>query len=133
LTAVAVSPLQRPKVSGKNAMRRTDTTLLHHDGEGHFELHAALMRRLHLEILNEERRAMIDLRDREVINDDVLRGTVYTPLHRNTPKEVMEGRSPMGQPSTVKDITDAVMYLTGAATVTGHILHVDDGANFGRS
>jgi CPA1 family monovalent cation:H+ antiporter len=46
---------------------------LHHDGAGHYEEHAALMRRLRLELLNEERRAIIDLRDREVINDDVLR------------------------------------------------------------
>jgi NAD(P)-dependent dehydrogenase (short-subunit alcohol dehydrogenase family) len=59
-------------------------------------------------------------------------GAVYTPLHRNTPKDVMESLSPMGRPSTVKDITDAVMYLTDAATVTGHILYVDGGAHFGR-
>ena len=59
-------------------------------------------------------------------------GVVYTPLHQDTPKEVMESQSPMGRPSTVKDITDAVMYLTDAATVTGHILYVDGGAHFGR-
>jgi CPA1 family monovalent cation:H+ antiporter len=45
---------------------------LHHDGDQHYEENAALMRRLHLELLNEERRAIIDLRDREVISDDVL-------------------------------------------------------------
>src|SRR5262249_51455215 len=55
-------------------------------------------------------------------------GAVYTPLHRNTPQDVMEGLSPMGRPSTVKDITDAVLYLTDAVTVTGHILYVDGGA-----
>ena len=59
-------------------------------------------------------------------------GAVYTPLHRNTPKDVMESLSPMGRPSTVKDIADAVLYLTDAATVTGHILYVDGGAHFGR-
>jgi NAD(P)-dependent dehydrogenase (short-subunit alcohol dehydrogenase family) len=59
-------------------------------------------------------------------------GVVYTPLHRETPKDVMESLSPMGRPSTVKDITDAVLYLTEAATVTGHILYVDGGAHFGR-
>ena len=59
-------------------------------------------------------------------------GVVYTPLHRDTPKDVMEDLSPMGRPSTVEDITDAVMYLTDAATVTGHILYVDGGAHFGR-
>ncbi len=59
-------------------------------------------------------------------------GVVYTPLHRETPKEVMESLSPMGRPSTVKDITDAVMYLSDAATVTGHILYVDGGSHVGR-
>ena len=59
-------------------------------------------------------------------------GVVYTPLQRDTPQEVMERLSPMGRPSTVRDIADAVMYLTDAATVTGHILHVDGGSHFGR-
>jgi len=59
-------------------------------------------------------------------------GVVDTPLHQGTPKEVMESLSPMGRPSTVADITDAVMYLTDAATVTGHILYVDGGSHFGR-
>jgi NAD(P)-dependent dehydrogenase (short-subunit alcohol dehydrogenase family) len=58
-------------------------------------------------------------------------GAVYTPLHRDTPKDVMESLSPMGRPSTVQDIADAVMYLTDAATVTGDILYVDGGAHFG--
>jgi NAD(P)-dependent dehydrogenase (short-subunit alcohol dehydrogenase family) len=59
-------------------------------------------------------------------------GVVYTPLHRETPKDVMESLSPMGRPSTVDDITDAVMYLTDAATVTGDILYVDGGSHLGR-
>jgi NAD(P)-dependent dehydrogenase (short-subunit alcohol dehydrogenase family) len=59
-------------------------------------------------------------------------GTVYTPLHRDTPQDVMESLSPMGRPSTVRDITDAVMYLTDAATVTGTTLYADGGAHFGR-
>ncbi len=59
-------------------------------------------------------------------------GAVHTPLHDQTPKDVMESLSPMGRPSTVEDITDAVMYLTDAATVTGEILDVDGGAHLGR-
>lgn len=59
-------------------------------------------------------------------------GVVSTPLHRDTPKDVMESLSPMGRPSTVKEITDAVMYLIDATTVTGNILYVDGGAHFGR-
>jgi len=59
-------------------------------------------------------------------------GVVDTPMHKDTPREEMEGLSPMGRPSTVRNITDAVLYLTGAATVTGQILYVDGGAHFGR-
>jgi NAD(P)-dependent dehydrogenase (short-subunit alcohol dehydrogenase family) len=59
-------------------------------------------------------------------------GVVYTPMHRDTPKDMMESLSPMGRPSTVKDIADAVLYLTEAATVTGDVLYVDGGAHFGR-
>jgi NAD(P)-dependent dehydrogenase (short-subunit alcohol dehydrogenase family) len=59
-------------------------------------------------------------------------GVVDTPLHRNTPKDVMAGLSPMGRTSTVTEIADAVMYLVDSATVTGHILYVDGGAHFGR-
>src|SRR5262245_29188207 len=59
-------------------------------------------------------------------------GVVSTPMHRDTPKDVMESMSPMGRPSTVRDITDAVLYLTDAAAVTGHILYVDGGVHFGR-
>ncbi|MFL5327847.1 MAG: SDR family NAD(P)-dependent oxidoreductase [Gemmataceae bacterium] len=58
-------------------------------------------------------------------------GAVNTPLHRDTPKDVLESLSPMGRPSSVQDIVDAVLYLTNPPTVTGHILYVDGGAHFG--
>ena len=59
-------------------------------------------------------------------------GVVDTPLHDNTPRDFMRSLSPMGNVSSVKDVADAVMYLTEAATVTGDILYVDGGAHFGR-
>lgn len=59
-------------------------------------------------------------------------GVVDTPLHADTPKDVMESLSPMHRPSTVQDIANAVMFLTEAATVTGDTLYVDGGAHFGR-
>jgi NAD(P)-dependent dehydrogenase (short-subunit alcohol dehydrogenase family) len=59
-------------------------------------------------------------------------GVVYTPLHRETPKDVMESLSPMGRPSTVRDIVEAVIFLTDAATVTGDIVNVDGGSHLGR-
>ena len=59
-------------------------------------------------------------------------GVVDTPLHGETPKDVMESLSPMGRPSTVEDIVRAVLYLIDASTVTGEILDVDGGAHLGR-
>jgi len=59
-------------------------------------------------------------------------GVVDTPLHKNDPKEALQSLNPMGSLSSVKDIVDAVMYLTDAATVTGDILYVDGGAHVGR-
>src|SRR5437016_1709988 len=59
-------------------------------------------------------------------------GVVDTPLHKNDAKEILQTLNPMGVLSSVKDVVDAVMYLTDAATVTGDILYVDGGAHIGR-
>jgi len=59
-------------------------------------------------------------------------GEVDTPLHKETPKDNMRARSPMGAIVEVKDIADAVVYLTEARYVTGEVLHVDGGAHVGR-
>jgi NAD(P)-dependent dehydrogenase (short-subunit alcohol dehydrogenase family) len=59
-------------------------------------------------------------------------GVVDTPLHKNNPKEFLKTLSPMGKISGVKDIADAVVYLTEARYVTGEVLHVDGGAHSGK-
>jgi NAD(P)-dependent dehydrogenase (short-subunit alcohol dehydrogenase family) len=59
-------------------------------------------------------------------------GVVDTPLHKNDPEEALRSLNPMGVLSSVKDIADAVMYLTEAHAVTGQILYVDGGAHVGR-
>jgi NAD(P)-dependent dehydrogenase (short-subunit alcohol dehydrogenase family) len=59
-------------------------------------------------------------------------GVVDTPLHKDAPKEALQTLNPMGTVSSVKDIVDAVLYLTEARTVTGDILYVDGGAHTGR-
>ena len=59
-------------------------------------------------------------------------GVVDTPLHRKSPKDVVEPRSPMGTISDAKDIAEAVVYLTEAGHITGEVLHVDDGAHVGK-
>ena len=59
-------------------------------------------------------------------------GVADTPLHKETPKDLMLSLSPMGRVSTVAEIADAVLFLTESATITGDILYVDGGAHFGR-
>ena len=59
-------------------------------------------------------------------------GVVDTPLHKDNPKEFLKTLSPMNGVSSVKEIVDAVLFLTEAPRVTGEVLHVDGGAHLGR-
>jgi NAD(P)-dependent dehydrogenase (short-subunit alcohol dehydrogenase family) len=59
-------------------------------------------------------------------------GVVDTPMHKDQPKDSLRRLQPMGQISTVKDIVDAIVYLTEAGQVTGEVLHVDGGAHVGK-
>jgi NAD(P)-dependent dehydrogenase (short-subunit alcohol dehydrogenase family) len=59
-------------------------------------------------------------------------GPVETPMHENEPKDFMKTLSPMGRISTIRDIVDAVLYLTEAANITGEILRVDGGSHVGK-
>ena len=59
-------------------------------------------------------------------------GVVDTPMNKNHPKEFLRTLQPMGQISSVKDIVDAIVYLTEGEQVTGEVLHVDGGAHVGK-
>jgi NAD(P)-dependent dehydrogenase (short-subunit alcohol dehydrogenase family) len=59
-------------------------------------------------------------------------GVVDTPMHKDDPKDFLKTLQPMGQISGVKDIVDAIVYLTEAGQVTGEVLHVDGGAHVGK-
>jgi NAD(P)-dependent dehydrogenase (short-subunit alcohol dehydrogenase family) len=59
-------------------------------------------------------------------------GVVDTPLHRGAPKNSLLNRQPTGRITEVKDIVDAILYLTEACQVTGEVLHVDGGAHVGQ-
>ncbi|HTP67028.1 MAG TPA: SDR family oxidoreductase [Geobacteraceae bacterium] len=59
-------------------------------------------------------------------------GIVDTPMHKDDPKDVLRTLQPMGGISAVKDIVDAIVYLTEAGQVTGEVLHVDGGAHVGK-
>ncbi|HXX22687.1 MAG TPA: SDR family oxidoreductase [Terriglobia bacterium] len=59
-------------------------------------------------------------------------GVVDTALHRGVPLDSLINRQPTGRISAVKDIVDAILYLTEAGQVTGEVLHVDGGAHVGK-
>ena len=59
-------------------------------------------------------------------------GEVNTPMHKNDSKDFLKTLQPMGRISDVKDIVDAIVYLTEAHQVTGEVLHVDGGAHVGK-
>jgi NAD(P)-dependent dehydrogenase (short-subunit alcohol dehydrogenase family) len=59
-------------------------------------------------------------------------GVVDTPLHKDNPKDFLRTLSPMGSISDVRDIVDAVIFLTEARNVTGEVLNVDGGAHLGK-
>jgi NAD(P)-dependent dehydrogenase (short-subunit alcohol dehydrogenase family) len=59
-------------------------------------------------------------------------GVVDTPMHKDHPKDVLRTLQPMGRIVSVKDIVDAIVYLTEAGQVTGEVLHVDGGAHVGK-
>jgi NAD(P)-dependent dehydrogenase (short-subunit alcohol dehydrogenase family) len=59
-------------------------------------------------------------------------GVVDTPLQKDVPKESLTARQPMKTITQVKDIVDAVLYLSQAGQVTGEIIHVDGGSHAGR-
>ena len=59
-------------------------------------------------------------------------GIVDTPMNAALPKDFLRTLQPMGRIASVKDIVDAIVYLTEADQVTGEVLHVDGGAHVGK-
>jgi len=59
-------------------------------------------------------------------------GVVDTHMHENQSKDFPTTLQPMGKISEVKDIVDAIVYLTEADQVSGEVLHVDGGAHIGK-
>ena len=62
----------------------------------------------------------------------VVPGVVNTPMQKGRSQDLLKTRQPMGGISGVKDIVDAIIYLTEAHEVTGEVIHVDGGAHVGR-
>jgi NAD(P)-dependent dehydrogenase (short-subunit alcohol dehydrogenase family) len=58
-------------------------------------------------------------------------GATKTPMHNPEQYEFLANLHPLGRMGEVQEIVDAVLYLEGAAFVTGEILHVDGGQSAG--
>ena len=59
-------------------------------------------------------------------------GVVDTPMHPHSAHAFLETLHPIQRLATVREVVDAVLYLTSASFVTGEVLHVDGGAHAGR-
>jgi NAD(P)-dependent dehydrogenase (short-subunit alcohol dehydrogenase family) len=58
-------------------------------------------------------------------------GVIKTPMHAEETHAFLAALHPVGEMGDISDIVDAVLYLEGAAFVTGEILHVDGGQSAG--
>ena len=59
-------------------------------------------------------------------------GVIKTPMHRPETYEFLKGLHPIGRMGEIKEVVDAVLFLTDATFITGEILHVDGGAHAGK-
>ena len=59
-------------------------------------------------------------------------GAIDTPMHKPETHDFLEGLSPVGRIGEVKEVVDAVLFLTDATFTSGEILHVDGGAHAGK-
>src|SRR5258706_15027171 len=59
-------------------------------------------------------------------------GVSKTPMHKPETYESLKGLHPMGRMGEIKEVVDAVLFLTDATFTTGEILHVDGGVHAGK-
>lgn len=59
-------------------------------------------------------------------------GIIDTPLYTPDMHDFLNALQPVGRIGSVKDVVDAVMYLTGAEFTTGVVLSVDGGMTAGK-
>src|SRR5215813_5651665 len=57
---------------------------------------------------------------------------IKTPMHKPETYEFLKGLQPLGRMGEIKEVVDAVLFLTDATFTTGEILHVDGGAHAGK-
>jgi NAD(P)-dependent dehydrogenase (short-subunit alcohol dehydrogenase family) len=59
-------------------------------------------------------------------------GVIDTPMHKPETLDSLKGLHPIGRIGEIKEVVDAVLFLTDATFTSGEILHVDGGAHAGK-
>jgi NAD(P)-dependent dehydrogenase (short-subunit alcohol dehydrogenase family) len=59
-------------------------------------------------------------------------GVIDTPMHKPETHDFLKGLHPVGRIGEIKEVVDAILFLTDATFTTGEILHVDGGAHAGK-
>ena len=59
-------------------------------------------------------------------------GVIKTPMHKPDTHEFVKGLNPFGRLGEIKEVVDAILFLTDATFITGEILDVDGGAHAGK-
>ena len=59
-------------------------------------------------------------------------GVIKTPMHKPETYEFLKGLHPVARMGEIKEVVDAVLFLTDATFTSGEILHVDGGAHAGK-
>ena len=59
-------------------------------------------------------------------------GAINTPMHKPETHDFLKSLHPLGRIGEVKEVVDAVLFLTDATFTSGEILHVDGGAHAGK-
>jgi NAD(P)-dependent dehydrogenase (short-subunit alcohol dehydrogenase family) len=62
----------------------------------------------------------------------VAAGVIKTPMHKPETYEFLNGLHPVGRMGEIKEVVDAILFLTDATFTTGEILHIDGGAHAGK-
>jgi NAD(P)-dependent dehydrogenase (short-subunit alcohol dehydrogenase family) len=59
-------------------------------------------------------------------------GVINTPMHQPETHDFLKGLHPVARLGEVREVVDAVLFLTDATFTSGEILHVDGGAHAGK-
>lgn len=74
----------------------------------------------------------IEYADKGIRVNAVSPGIIKTPMHKPETHDFLAKLHPMQRLGEVREIVEAVLYLDGAAFVTGEVLRVDGGQHAGR-